>query len=146
VIAPELDWEHIMAGIFKKSDEENAADLVKKAKQKEDSQHQAWLNTPLGMATSAKDAGNGFFEIELEIGSSKRTVAFGSADFGNHKKSDFTGLLSQIEGAGWHLDQVGYYFMITGETSRDKFLASGQNTAVNGKTMGVYLFRNTDNT
>jgi hypothetical protein len=33
--------------------------------------------------------------------------------------------------------------MVTGETSRDKFLASGQNVAVNGKTMGVYLFRNT---
>jgi len=138
-----------MASIFKKSDEERAAERAaldaKEAKQREEAEHRAWLATPLGMATSAKEAGNGFFEIELEIGSSKRTVAFGTADYGKHKKSDFTGLLSQIENAGWKLEHVGYYFMITGETSRDKFLASGQNTAVNGKTMGVYLFRNLDN-
>jgi hypothetical protein len=138
-----------MAGIFKKSPEERAAEKealeAKQAKEKADAQHRAWLNTPIGMASTAKESGNGFFEIELEIGSSKRGVSFGSADFGKHKKSDFTGLLSQIEDVGWKLEHVGYYFMITGETSRDKFLASGQNTAVNGKTMGVYLFRNTDN-
>jgi len=134
-----------MAGIFKKSDEEKAADLANEAKQKEEAQHRAWLNTPLGMATSAKEEGNGFFEIELEIGSSKRNVSFGTADFGKHKKSDFTGLLSKIEEIGWKLEHAGYYFMITGETSRDKLLKTGQNTAVNGQTMGVYLFRNTDN-
>jgi len=138
-----------MAGIFKKSDEERAEEKAaleaSKAKQKAEAQHRAWLSTPLGMATSAKEAGNGFFEIELEIGSSKRSVSFGTSDFGQHRKSDFSGLLSQIEDVGWKLEHVGYYFMITGETSRDKFLASGQNTAVNGKTMGVYLFRNTDN-
>jgi hypothetical protein len=138
-----------MASIFKKSEEERAAERealeAKQSKEKAEAQQRAWLATPLGMATSAKESGNGFFEIELEIGSSKRSVSFGSADFGKHKKSDFSGLLSQIEEAGWKLEHVGYYFMITGETSRDKFLASGQNTAVNGKTMGVYLFRNSDN-
>lgn len=125
-----------MAGMFSKKSEEE------RKKEKEEKAHQAWLKSPIGMATQAKEQGNGFFEIELEIGSSKREVVFGSADFGSHRKSDFTGLLSQIESIGWRLEHVGYYFMITGETSRDKFLASGQNTAVNGKTMGVYLFRN----
>lgn len=138
-----------MVGIFKKSDEERAAEKAaleaKVAKEKDDARHRAWLASPVGKATSAKESGNGFFEIELEIGSSTRSVSFGTADFGKHNKSDFTGLLSQIEEVGWRLEHVGYYFMITGETSRDKFLASGQNTAVNGKTMGVYLFRNTDN-
>ena len=133
-----------MANIFKKSDEELKKHEAEKAQKEADKKHQVWLQTPLGLATTAKETGNGFFEIELEIGSSKRTVAFGTADFGGHKKSDFTGVLSQIESIGWRLEQVGYYFLITGETSRDKFLASGQNTAVNGKTMGVYLFRNID--
>jgi hypothetical protein len=80
-----------MASIFKKSDEERAAEKAALdasiAKQKEEAQHRAWLETPLGMATTAKESGNGFFEIELEIGSSKRTVAFGSADF---DKDDIT--------------------------------------------------------
>jgi hypothetical protein len=135
-----------MAKIFGKSDEERTAEAATKAIEKEsrdkEKAHQQWLTTPVGMATTAKEQGNGFFEIELEIGSSRRQVSFGSSDFGDHKKKDFTGLLSQIESLGWKLEHVGYYFMITGETSRDKFLASGQNTAVNGKTMGVYLFRN----
>ena len=58
-----------MASIFKKSDEERAAERealeAAQAKQKAEAQHQAWLSTPLGMATSAKESGNGFFEIEL---------------------------------------------------------------------------------
>jgi len=132
-----------MAGIFKKSAEEIEQEQIKKEEQKQERLQQAWLATPVGLATTAKEHGNGFFELELEIGSSSRSVAFGSSDFGSHKKQDFTGLLSQIESIGWHLEHVGYYFMITGESSRDKFLASGQNVAVNGKTMGVYLFRNT---
>jgi hypothetical protein len=131
-----------MAGIFKKSEEEIAQANIKKEEEKQARLHQAWLASPAGLATSAKENGNGFFELELEIGSSSRSVTFGSSDFGSHKKQDFTGLLSQIESIGWHLEHVGYYFMVTGETSRDKFLATGQNVAVNGKTMGVYLFRN----
>jgi hypothetical protein len=137
-----------MAGIFKKSEEERNLEKAEREKQAElrnkEKSHQAWLQSPLGLATQAKEAGNGFFEIELELGSSKRNVSFGTGDFGKHKKSEYTGLLSQIEDIGWLLEHVGYYFMITGETSRDKFLASGQNTAVNGKTMGIYLFRNID--
>ena len=132
-----------MAGIFKKSAEEIEQENIKKEEQKQARLQQAWLASPVGLATTAKEQGNGFFELELEIGSSSRSVTFGSGDFGSHKKQDFTGLLSQIESVGWHLEHVGYYFMVTGESSRDKFLASGQNVAVNGKTMGVYLFRNT---
>jgi len=33
--------------------------------------------------------------------------------------------------------------MITGETSTDRVFLSGQATAINGVTIGVYLFRNT---
>lgn len=132
-----------MASIFKKSEEELKIDQQKKEEAKNARLHQEWLKSPLGLATAAKENENGFFELELEIGSSTRSVTFGSSDFGSHKKKDFSGLLSQIESVGWKLEHVGYYFMVTGETSRDKFLASGQNVAVNGKTMGVYLFRNT---
>ena len=54
-----------MAGIFKKSDEERAEELAQKEavrnQQEADKKHQAWLQTPIGMATTAKEAGNGFF-------------------------------------------------------------------------------------
>lgn len=105
-----------------------------------------WLASPLGRASAAKSEGEGFFEIELEVGRTDRDVFFGTKDFGTHKKEDFSGLLSDIESIGWKLEHVGYYYMITGESTRDKLLSSGQSTAVSGKTMGVYLFRNTTRT
>ena len=105
-----------MAGIFKKSEEERKIERAEREKQDEikskEKAHHAWLQTPLGMATQAKESGNGFFEIELAIGSSKRSVSFGTADFGNSSKSDYTGLLSQIEDIGWHLEHVGYYLSL----------------------------------
>jgi hypothetical protein len=32
-------------------------------------------------------------------------------------------------------------FIETGQSSRDRFLASGQQTVVNGEVVGIYLFR-----
>jgi hypothetical protein len=54
------------------------------------------------------------------------------------------GTLAAIEAVGWKLEHVGYVFMITGESSRDKFLATGERTAVSGQTIGIYLFRRAD--
>jgi hypothetical protein len=51
--------------------------------------------------------------------------------------------LGEIERLGWRLEHVGYFFMITGETSTARVFVSGDNTAVSGVTVGVYLFRNT---
>jgi len=60
------------------------------------------------------------------------------------KSRSHAGTLAAIEAVGWKLEHVGYIFMMTGESSRDKFMASGQQTAVSGKTIGIYLFRNVD--
>jgi hypothetical protein len=134
----------IKTGFFGRSTESILERDLKRELAQKKTEFQNFLKSPTGRATTAKENGNGFFEIELEVGSSDRQVFFGTADFGRHTKKDFTGLLSAIEKVGWHLEHVGYYFMITGESSRDKFLASGQSVAVSGKTMGVYLFRNMD--
>jgi hypothetical protein len=50
--------------------------------------------------------------------------------------------LDEIEKLGWRLEHVGYYFMITGETSTARVFVSGEATAISGVTIGVYLFRN----
>ena len=102
---------------------------------------QSWEVDAINQARIAFQNENGFLEIELEVGSSIRKNAL-MGDTGSHTKKDFTGILSEIEKIGWRLVHVGYYFMITGETSRAKVLSQGENTAVSGKTMGVYLFRN----
>jgi len=131
-------------GIFdSKSPEEKQ---TQKEEREAAKRHENWLLSPEGRAATAKDRGDGFFEIELELGRSNRDVSFGTADTGSYSRSTYTDVLSAIESAGWLLIQAGYYFMPTGESSRDKFLASGQNVAINGKSMGVYLFRNSDRT
>ncbi len=102
----------------------------------------AFLASPVGAATAAKENGQTFFEIQLEVGAHVGSAVFGAAD-GRRSASSSAVILGDIERLGWHLEHVGYYFMITGETSTERIFVSGQATAVSGTTIGVYLFRNT---
>ncbi|GAA3697182.1 hypothetical protein GCM10022399_12040 [Terrabacter ginsenosidimutans] len=107
----------------------------------------AFLASPIGQATTAKEQGQGFFEIQLKVGSSQRdSTVWGGNNFAlsKVKTQSHAGTLAGIEGVGWRLEHVGYVFMVTGESSRDKFMSSGQQTAVSGELVGIYLFRNAD--
>jgi hypothetical protein len=102
----------------------------------------AFLATPAGAATAAKEAGQAFFEIQLEVAGHAGSAAFGSVD-ARRTTSSSAATLGEIEELGWRLEHAGYYFMITRETSTDRVFVSGQATAISGVTVGVYLFRNT---
>jgi hypothetical protein len=101
----------------------------------------AFMATPVGAATVAKEAGQPFFEIQLEVGGHTGSAGFGSAE-GRRMTSSSATTLGEIEKLGWRLEHAGYYFMITGETSTARVFVSGEATAVSGVTVGVYLFRN----
>ena len=102
----------------------------------------AFLATPVGAATEAKKAGHRFFEIQLKVGGHEGTAGFGSTT-SRRTAASSAGTLEEIEKLGWQLEHASYFFMITGESSTDHFITTGQSTAVRGVTMGVYLFRNT---
>ena len=104
-------------------------------------QREAFLATPVGAATAAMEAGETFFEVQLEVGSHVGSAGFGSID-GCRTVSSSAGTLGEIEKLGWRLEHAGYFFMITGESSTQRVFVSGDNTAVSGATVGVYLFRN----
>ena len=70
-----------------------------------------------------------FFEIQLEVGAHAGTAGFGSAD-GHRTASSSAAILGDIENIGWRLENVGYFYMITSETSSDRIFLSGQATAV----------------
>ena len=53
-------------------------------------------------------------------------------------------VLEAIEAEGWRLEHVGYVYRVISTVSRDKFLSSGQQEAVTGEIVGVYLFRAVD--
>jgi hypothetical protein len=81
------------------------------------------------------------------VGSSQQdSTIFGSNNttLGRTRAVTHAGTLAAIEAVGWRLEHVGYVFVVTSESSRDKLLASGQQVAVSGRTLGIYLFRNTD--
>ncbi|MDU0314228.1 hypothetical protein RKE38_11070 [Phycicoccus sp. M110.8] len=102
--------------------------------------HAAFLASPLGRATAARDAGDRFLELQLEVGA--RT---GDASFGQVTTTGSVGssaqVLAEVEDVGWRLEHASYFFVVTSQTSTDRVFLSGENTAVQGVTMGAYLFR-----
>jgi hypothetical protein len=100
----------------------------------------AFLATPAGAAAAARDAGQEFFEIQLEVGMHTGTASFGSAQ-GQRTTSSSAAILGEIEQVGWRLEHASYLYVVTGETSTKKVLVSGDQTVVSGVTVGVYLFR-----
>ena len=141
--------------VFKSAEERDAERREREAEQaraqaaaaeqarlaEEQRQRDAFLATPVGAATAAREAGQSFFEVQLEVAGHAGRAGFGSID-GRRSTSSSAATLGEIEKLGWRLEHAGYYFMITGETSTDRVFVTGQATAVSGVTIGVYLFRN----
>lgn len=100
----------------------------------------AFLATPLGAATAAKEQGETFLEVQLEVGGHVGSAGFGSIE-GRKTTSSSATTLAEIERLGWRLEHASYFFMVTGETSTTRVFVSGEATAVSGVTVGVYLFR-----
>ncbi|KRE95520.1 hypothetical protein ASG76_07720 [Nocardioides sp. Soil774] len=110
----------------------------------EERRRAAFVATPVGAATVARDEGQTFFEVQLEVGGHLGSAGFGSID-GRRTTSSSAETLAAIEALGWQLQHASYFFMVTGETSTARVFMSGEATAVSGVTVGVYLFRNTAN-
>lgn len=113
-------------------------------RKRDDAARAAHLATPEGQAQTAFARGAGFFQIELAVSEVSRTMTGGSRqgyDVRQVQRPSHADVLSQIEGAGWHLEHVGYAYVMTGQISRDKLLTSGQETGVMGQLKGIYLFR-----
>lgn len=135
--------------VFKSAEERGAERQKREAEQAreqaaraEQRKRDAFLATPVGAATAAKQAGQQLFEIQLEVGAHVGTAGFGSTE-GTRTASSSAAILGEIENVGWRLEHAGYFYMVTSETSSSRVFLSGEATAVSGVTVGVYLFRNT---
>ncbi len=139
-------------GLFKTEEEKAAAaaeeERVEAARQAQATADavaraaEARARGPIGQAEAAKAAGLGFFEVQLDVGESQGTSWFGSTTATDTRTTRHLGILGEIEALGWRLENVGYVFLMTGQSSTDKVFFTGQETAVSGKTVGIYLFRN----
>ena len=138
-----------MAGLFtRKTDEERAADAARakaaRANLDQLAAEKAFWASPQGQATKAYEQGDEFFQVEIPHSSVTgfTNAAFNAATEGTVRRHlTRTDLLGQIEEAGWHLEHPDWVYLQTGQNSRDKFLASGQQVVVTGEVVGIYLFR-----
>ena len=120
-----------------------AAEAERARAEEEARQRAAWLASPVGAATAAKEAEERFLELQLPVGGHLGQASWGMAS-GERKADSSAAILGQIEKVGWRLEHASYVFMVTGQSSTERMFLTGQETAVSGVTVGVYLFRNVD--
>lgn len=132
-------------GFFRKSPEERAAVEAKKRAEDEKRAAAAFAATPAGRARSARAAGARTFQIDMPLSTTKgEAIPMMMAIAHSSATADPSTVLDSIEAEGWRLEHVGYVYRILGSVSRDKFMSSGQQEAMHGEIVGIYLFRNSN--
>lgn len=101
----------------------------------------AFLASPAGRARAAFTDGSVVFQCAVNVMSQQAIIVPMVGSNTASQTSDPTAILNSVCNEGWELVNGSFVFMETGQQSRDKFLASGQNVAVSGATIGYYLFR-----
>jgi|GEM_PF-832616 len=124
----------------RKAQEEAAA--IERAAAQQERTRREWLASPLGQATTAKELGHEFFEVQLNVGVLDGESVWGSRDATKDEATSSAEVLAEVERLGWRLEHVGYLFKMTGQSSSDRIFVGGEETAVSGVTVGIYLFRN----
>jgi len=96
---------------------------------------------PVSRARAARDAGARLFQIALPLSQTEGFAIALSRTVSSTRTTEHASMLDAIETEGWHLEHCNYVYRITGSVSRDKFLSSGQQEAISGEIVGVYIFR-----
>jgi hypothetical protein len=129
-------------GFFKPTTEERAAKEKKRREEEQRRLDEDFAASPAGQARAAKAAGMKIFQIDVPLSKTKgHTVAMIGAFAHSSQTLNYASVIQSIEDEGWHLEHVGYVYRITGSVSRDKFIPSGQQEAVSGEIVGIYIFR-----
>lgn len=96
---------------------------------------------PVDLAETLHRQGRQVFQVSVDLLEQEAVIVpmVGSAT--RQHVIDPNDLLNAICAIGWDLVSASMVFVSEGEQSRDKFLSSGQNVAVEGRTVGYYVFR-----
>ena len=144
-----------------KKEREKARERLRKRKEKqrqqEAQQRREWATTDHGRAKLAHDAGEMFFQIQRVVSKTRGALMIGALTQEVKGPSGFDRLFNKLVGArndlpitqtlavvehlGWRLMDVGYVYRQTAAESRDYLLRSGQDVAMSGELVAIYLFR-----
>jgi hypothetical protein len=105
--------------------------------------------SPAGQARIAFESGEQIFQFEASVKSMKAVVrslglgssAIGKESWGSKLSQGPVATLNSVSNEGWELVNGSFVFVETGQSSRDKFMASGQQVATSGTVVGYYLFK-----
>lgn len=120
----------------KRLDKERKAHEIELQKQKE-----IFNNSPPGQARIAREKGVKIFQIDMPLSKTRGFAFFGSASVSSSKTKNYSNLIQRIEAEGWHLEHVDYIYRFDKITSTSKAIVSGQQEAVRGEIIGIYIFR-----
>lgn len=130
-----------LVGLFNKTEEEQRAAAVAKAAKQAEQEAAAFMASPVGQARIAFQQGDRLFQVDFEVMKQTAEIVAMMGSYNTKKANDPTAVLNAVAAEGWELITGSFVFVVQGEQSRDKFMASGQNVAVKGATVGYYLFR-----
>jgi hypothetical protein len=141
-----------MALFNKKTPEEEAAEVARKDLEKQtamehkrvedlNKEREAFFKSPAGLARRGYGRDDQVFQYRLDVQNQQAIIIPMVGSTTSQKTSDPVDILNSVCREGWELVAAGFVFIEMGSESRDKFLASGQNIAVKGRTDGYYLFR-----
>jgi hypothetical protein len=102
---------------------------------------EAFWASPVGKARLAYRSGDHVFQYSIDVLSQQAIIVAMVGSNTSSRSVDPTTVLNAVCREGWELVTGGFPFVMTGQQSRDKFLASGQNIAVAGTVIGYYLFK-----
>jgi hypothetical protein len=118
----------------RESEERKRVERIEKARRE-------FVATPAGQARQAFDRGDHVFQYSIDVMSQQAIIVAMVGSATSAKTTDPTAILNSVCNEGWELLNGSFTFVEQGQQSRDKFLASGQNVAIKGTTVGYYLFR-----
>lgn len=119
--------------LFKSADEKDAA-----AKANDE---RAFWESPVGQARLARERGDEVFQLAMPLRGQKAVIVPMGGALSAASEKDWSAELNDVVREGWDLVNGSVVFVQTGQESRDKFMASGQNVAISGQVVGYYLFK-----
>jgi hypothetical protein len=121
----------------RETEERKRLERIEKAKQ-------AFFATPAGRARLAYENGDHVFQYQFDVMSQQAIIVVMVGSTTAKKTRDPVDVLNSVCHEGWELLTGSFVFVHEGSQSRDKFMSSGQNLSVKGKTVGYYLFKRSE--
>jgi hypothetical protein len=142
-------------GVKRKTDEERAlAVRVKEQRQREEDAQRAaaaiekarlaFYATPAGCARQAFENGDRVFQYSIDVMSQQAIIVAMIGSTTSARTTDPSVILNSVCAEGWDIVNGSFVFVEQGQQSRDKFMSSGQNVAIQGTIVGYYLFRRSE--